>query len=34
MGYYCQSLLVDSAIMVSKTFPIIGEHVDIIFVAL
>ena len=34
MGYYCQPLSVDAAIMVSKNFPIIGEHVGIIFVAL
>ena len=31
MGHYNQSLSLDATIMVSKTFPVIGEHV-IIFV--
>ena len=32
MGHYYHSLSVDATIMVSKNYPIIGEHVGIIFV--
>ena len=31
MGHYDHSLTLDATIMVSKNYPIIGEHVAIIF---
>ena len=33
MGHYNHSISVDAKIMVSKYFPIIGEHVAVKFVA-